>query len=851
MLEKIRFAAMPSLRATNWEIDAPNCQGCSSQFTFINRKHHCRRCEGIFCNICSQQRMILCGQGDFPVRVCEPCKILEEAARVDMRHGHNRIGKGSSKLTVKHKDEVISQNRGVDGKESSSSEPPSRNLSGDNFQKEISSANPEDLQQNALGEKKRYKSLKGEEKLEEAKDSGDLASELRDLGWTDTDLRDDGDGKAAGVSLVGELSSLIGEIPRKTSARGTDNNEVVSLKKKALMLKREGNLAEAKNELKRAKVLEKQLEEQELLAGSDESDDELSAMMRNMDNNKQGKMVIQQEENFDFDHLVGTTDDLDINGNVEVTEEDMEDPELATALESLGWTEDSSQPGIIVSQSAPVEREATEIEILRLKREALNQKRAGNVAEATAQLKKAKLLERDLENFAAKVGEENISTEEVIDPKPAAKSRLAIQKELLGLKKKARTLRREGRIDDADEELKKAQVLERQLEEMDIALKMKTKPVSNGGKNIDLADEHRNLSENLSEIEGEGVTDQDMNDPSYLSILSNLGWNEEDNESSITQECPKIPTKASRRTKAEIQRELLGLKRNALALRRQGNTDEAEVVMEKAKELEAEIEEMEAPKKSVESNSPKEKIVEFFITDTVDGGDTENVTGIEGETREDIAASNKQGCIRQEVLLHKSKAVALKREGKLAEAREELRLAKLLEKSLAEGEVSILAPIDAKERVASKLDVKKSSGRDRFKLQQESLGHKRQALKLRREGLLREAEAELELAKALEAQLEELTADASEAADDVVVEDFLDPQLFSALKAIGLDDGSLMSQAPAKNENISQERAQLEERIKAEKMKAVNFKRSGKQAEALEALRRAKLFEKKLNSLTP
>ncbi|KAJ8622317.1 hypothetical protein MRB53_030846 [Persea americana] len=37
---------------------------------------------------------------------------------------------------------------------------------------------------------------------------------------------------------------------------------------------------------------------------------------------------------------------------------------------------------------------------------------------------------------------------------------------------------------------------------------------------------------------------------------------------------------------------------------------------------------------------------------------------------------------QQEVLAHKRKAVALKREGKLAEAREELRQAKLFEKSL-------------------------------------------------------------------------------------------------------------------------------------------------------------------------
>lgn len=49
---------------------------------------------------------------------------------------------------------------------------------------------------------------------------------------------------------------------------------------------------------------------------------------------------------------------------------------------------------------------------------------------------------------------------------------------------------------------------------------------------------------------------------------------------------------------------------------------------------------------------------------------------------------------------------------------------------------------------------------------------------------------------------------------------------------------------------MKREREQLVERIKAEKVKAVSLKRSGKQAEALDALRRAKFHEKKLQSLT-
>lgn len=38
MLEKIGLPAKPSQRGSNWVVDASHCQGCSSQFTFINRK---------------------------------------------------------------------------------------------------------------------------------------------------------------------------------------------------------------------------------------------------------------------------------------------------------------------------------------------------------------------------------------------------------------------------------------------------------------------------------------------------------------------------------------------------------------------------------------------------------------------------------------------------------------------------------------------------------------------------------------------------------------------------------------------------------------------------------------------
>ncbi|XP_011003386.1 PREDICTED: uncharacterized protein LOC105110146 [Populus euphratica] len=1362
MLEKIRLPARPSLRGSDWVADASHCQGCSSQFTFINRKHHCRRCGGLFCGNCTQQRMVLRGQGDSSVRICDPCKKLEEAVRFEMRYGHkNRAGKGSSRMMAKNEDEILNEILGNDRKETSSSGRQSNTDMFSSIQRasscasysntqqvdaldgggeihrshsvdecnhvysEVGSTTPEGLHQQALDEKKRYKILKAEGKSEEAlkafkrgkelerqadalelstrknrrkvlsssnvveipnedgpkesvrkskrlaqvNEKDNFTAELRELGWSDMDLHDK-DKKLVKMSLEGELSSLLGEISgrtnKNTGSSGIDKTQVFELKRKALALKREGKLAEAKEELKKAKVLEQQLEEQELLGVNEDSDDEISALISSMDSDQEDKLFAEDEQghDFDFDHLVGTADDLHVDGNFEVTHEDLVDPELAATLKSLGWTDDSDTLETTATQSVPIDRETLQSEILSLKREALNHKRAGNVAEAMAHLKKAKLLERDLESLGGEVGSliahdttrmmksspsQNTNAKSNVNSKPAPKSRLMVQKELLALKKKALALKREGRLDAAEEELKKGKVLEQQLEEMDNASNVKGKQVAVGSKNPDLENEHPSISGSPPVREGEeDVTDQDMHDPAYLSLLRNLGWKDDDIEHANspfnppkesdnlstqtintldTQSASSISLRTPRRSKGEIQRELLGLKRKALTLRREGKIDEAEEVLIAAKALETQIAEMETPKKEIqnESNKPKDEIVrpvssaaeegdvddvaekdmhdpsllpmlmnlgwkddevevvtvqaksskqvldhlmhstdpsaillsssisaarprskgeiqrellvlkrkalsltrngetqeaeellkmaevlesqiddleapkkelfpdasedkkyqgtgslnnhvkqnnvnnavemieklasaaaavdpndkviesfpglgrkgsdktappswspdivnpvpfeinedncpsvgeldlldemgslsnsrirslsnsrinqgtEFFppphqsmnlmdlltgdnwsspqiparkledkvdfgsdmsclpephvhvgslrsglenlrskdreansISDVfhfpdphvhmgsmihapMDLGSTENVrTGKREETfhsgkephvdktdsAQGLGSQNNINALQQEVLARKRKAVALKREGKLAEAREELRQAKLLEKSLEvetlepvrgthDGStyVSNAPPLQQKDPSAPKFSPKPLSGRDRFKLQQESLSHKRQALKLRREGQVEEAEAELELAKALEAQLDEISSNDSgkssvniaEPVDDVVVEDLLDPQLLSALRAIGIEDRNIISQSserpgpakvsPTKSEKNSQERNQLEERIKTEKVKAVNLKRAGKQAEALDALRRAKLYEKKLNSL--
>ncbi|XP_031500077.1 uncharacterized protein LOC116264162 [Nymphaea colorata] len=1308
MLEKIGLPPKPSLRGNNWVVDASHCQGCCSQFTMFNRKHHCRRCGGLFCNNCTQERMYLRGQGDSPVRICDPCKKLEEAARLEARHGYKiRAAKGSSKPATKPEDE-LDLILGTDGKHSLRSVEDmvsdvlaagtssqkfeatqrrefdisgSRSSSAD----DIGSGDPEDLRKRAQEEKRKYNILKREGKSDEAlraykrgkelerqaaslelalrkkqknpssvltslssdrannqasssgrktksdkqgKEKDDLTSELKELGWSEADLHD-ADKKPEKMTLEGELINLLKEVPQKSSLRKETNDadkaRIVALKRNALKLKREGRLAEAKEELRQAKILEKELEEKEFLGDdNDESDDEIAALICCMDNDNHDNTETNfaSDVNLNLSYIIDAGDGIAVDGDFDVTDDDMNDPEIVAALRSFGWEEEPAMP-------SSVNLEALRNEVLSLKREAVRLKREGNNAAAMEQLKKAKLLDEDLQHFQSEgtncqattttfrssadthaFSEDTKTTRSLVSTR-SSKSKSEIQKELLGLKRKALALRREGRVDEAEEELKKCKALEIQLDEVENAKKMA--PTIGKGSGFD--DELHGISGNsvLPEEGMEEVSEEDMHDPSLLSILNTLGWTDGDEphvtgplESSnrvnhavvpdngtselevkvrrnraeiqkellsvkrrslalrrqgkleeaevelkkakvledemkemdssqmdltvgvedtvvknpketnfghlnVTkqqqqQEAGKIGEERSsfsalsslslknggsgdgaasamdakvQRTRAEIQKELLGIKRRSLALRRQGKLEEAEEELKKAKILEAQIEEIDSLKESpvLDLNSVFDNELTHLafgssalskqkdgaglsaeetsmgvdtrdapvIVDAMKGTDlkknnfaehpgrkletsvlvtsqnepnmSKSLAGLHGSfdllqeeslsalvlpqatkpsyisdllTGEDLVGSHlthrrandsealstsnaeggtssvqllqtfepdatkektnikdgfSSGAIlvdgvrehaktsgsfrtvaevdshakntsvksiadqvspQQEILAHKRRAVALKKEGKLAEAKEELRHAKILEQGLEAGgdnkkgnspaasdpgrkqhtrsfssTQSVTLPHDSASSDTSISPESKHqgqahkpvSGRDRFKLQQECLSHKRQALRLRREGQMEESEREFELAKALESQLEEApnnrTPDVSaEATDDVSVEDLLDPQLLSALQAIGIPGLGLPTPTPQVREakgniprqqvssnvgsskNPSQERSQLEEQIKAEKVQALHLKRAGKPAEAMDALRRAKLLEKKLNSLS-
>eukprot|EP00756_Hemistasia_phaeocysticola_P025685 Hpha_TRINITY_DN16017_c0_g2::TRINITY_DN16017_c0_g2_i1::g.118006::m.118006 len=71
-----------------WKKDADvrSCENCRSMFSFMRRRHHCRLCGGIFCNVCSEGRMPLaCAPA--PQRVCVNCfrKHAEESPLRDLQ----------------------------------------------------------------------------------------------------------------------------------------------------------------------------------------------------------------------------------------------------------------------------------------------------------------------------------------------------------------------------------------------------------------------------------------------------------------------------------------------------------------------------------------------------------------------------------------------------------------------------------------------------------------------------------------------------------------------------------------------------------------------------------------------
>ncbi|KAG0578852.1 hypothetical protein KC19_4G054500 [Ceratodon purpureus] len=1382
-LEKMGLPPKPFEKGRDWTPDSTNCEGCQAVFTWINRKHHCRRCGGLFCNNCTLGRWYLRGQGDAPARVCEPCKQIEEAAKFE-RYSKSKAPRGGSKASSKDEgtDALLKQILKPDGKSGGDEVNLDSILASvtdnDSDDHEIASpsrenapVSPTKLHEEAQEEKKRYSTLKKQGKDAEAlkafkrakelerqaearekeirhqrrvstgslvgqhskvspskedhaspdaersslnrrksefgenqkkrrtpsqdlaKEKGassekdDFLQELKALGWSDKEIRE-AEKKPAAKSEEQLLAELAAEVRSKSDRAATSaapgpndamSTQITVHKRQALALKREGRLAEAKDELRKAKMLEKQAEEMALLGeagGEDEAsdDDEIHALIRRLEREEKlkgnaGKGGASQSIPEDFGLGFSFVDDDD-DAHVEVDDDDLDDPEMTAALKAMGWEEDAagsertSKPHSKVTKPTQATGPGLKEQILARKRKALALKREGKIAEARAELAEAKKLEQQLENLGgvtttstiakapAQVSEPvfdvsddkieeteekvEVTDEDMRDPemmaalramgfgddestpsheavtpvtKPDPVQESSLKQEILGIKRQALALKREGRIDEARDTLRRAKVLEQQLDDLQAVsqrqeetpkLIKESRELRRGAQALPALSGVLNFGDEGEEEDVE-VDNADLADPDIAAALAAIGWQEDpsdkttdfpvavpknegpspraavvsdsmpanlrpvgefqpqivetkkvevkkvatkESESTPSDSANPVPSPAtsnpviSNKTKSQLQQELLGRKRRALALKREGKSDEARIELQEAKIIEQQLADLEkglaviqvaesVPVASVQTAQPPtqqafgqllkqdpapsrpiylddEPVDEVEVTDddmqdpallaalagmgwqgdkeaagpsksipvsekssragekeSLRGGanslGTQAQTGKDGEkvknllefdwgdpvwhakkSSKDSKGANKEQVVKspekdeeenpfegeygeigqtmdlvpplsgpagpkdsaapsqqrspwnifdrfhssesidetqpnkdsqpkklppfphvpskpperpppsapsakstvvtatdatvsvqpatlslqQEILALKRKALALKREGKAGEAREELRKAKLLERQAGQQgaqavvaststtttagrgnvasahakveEVSSTSTAVTPSRPEPPIAVKtspqaaKSPGhkeemqkqvrqtKDRMKLQQESLAHKRKAMGLRREGKVDEADAEYELAKALEKQMEDLDPmHGKEDLGDVAgVDDLLDPQLLAALKGVGFGDGDLAGastapKGPTKAPTgvpgqprsdvgsssrsslgaLEAEKKQLEEQIRAQKLQAVQLKRAGKQAEALDKLRGAKQLEKRLLAL--
>ncbi|KAK3927305.1 Pleckstrin-like proteiny domain-containing family F member 1-like protein [Frankliniella fusca] len=78
--------------------EAVICMHCQkSQFTVLNRRHHCRKCGAVVCNPCSNKRYLLPHQSSKPLRVCLTCyDSLTRAKVLSSNSGENSFSKDSS-----------------------------------------------------------------------------------------------------------------------------------------------------------------------------------------------------------------------------------------------------------------------------------------------------------------------------------------------------------------------------------------------------------------------------------------------------------------------------------------------------------------------------------------------------------------------------------------------------------------------------------------------------------------------------------------------------------------------------------------------------------------------------------
>ena len=93
------FATSPPTSTVQWIPNhlAARCLSCYDDFSFLKRRHHCRRCGMIFCEQCSSKRAQLQPRTE-PVRVCDKCySAVRQVAAASARQSPTAIPSAHTK----------------------------------------------------------------------------------------------------------------------------------------------------------------------------------------------------------------------------------------------------------------------------------------------------------------------------------------------------------------------------------------------------------------------------------------------------------------------------------------------------------------------------------------------------------------------------------------------------------------------------------------------------------------------------------------------------------------------------------------------------------------------------------
>lgn len=105
--------------------EAPVCMHCQkSEFSVINRRHHCRKCGIVCCNTCTSKRWLLAQQSSKPLRICLTCydKLSAQggpaaAPRASVNNFGNKDAAGNySNVETSGEDSSDSDSEASDGK---------------------------------------------------------------------------------------------------------------------------------------------------------------------------------------------------------------------------------------------------------------------------------------------------------------------------------------------------------------------------------------------------------------------------------------------------------------------------------------------------------------------------------------------------------------------------------------------------------------------------------------------------------------------------------------------------------------------------------------------------------------